>query len=487
MDFSLKNNKKLSPMMRQYLTIKEQYTDYILFFRLGDFYEMFFDDALEISKALELTLTGKDCGLDKRAEMCGIPYHSSDVYIKRLIDLGYRVAICEQLTDPALSKGLVQRDVIKIITPGTLTETTMLDEDCNNYICSTYVDATSQRCGLCFADISTGRVLITEVFGKNYQDSIINLISQYNPTEIVCPNEFLKLKSVIDFIKLRTKAILTFRVERCFNPSIKSSEVISQFNGNIDNVNFGNPTLKEYALCGMFDYIAETQKSLTNRFTTIEVLINSDFMELDYNARRNLELTETIRNKERKGSLVWVLDKTKTSMGRRLLKSTIERPLIKAIDINNRLDAVEILTKKSLVLMEVRELLSNICDIERLMGKVAYKTATPRDLKALSLTALKMPSIKEQLSKIVDSSTLLTNIYTDISSLEEISNLIESAISDEPPVSVKDGNTIKDGFNSQLDELRNIMKNSEDIIRQTEQRERATRQARKIMSGPTCR
>ena len=472
MDFSLKNNKKLSPMMRQYLTIKEQYTDYILFFRLGDFYEMFFDDALEISKALELTLTGKDCGLDKRAEMCGIPYHSSDVYIKRLIDLGYRVAICEQLTDPALSKGLVQRDVIKIITPGTLTETTMLDEDCNNYICSTYVDATSQRCGLCFADISTGRVLITEVFGKNYQDSIINLISQYNPAEIVCPNEFLKLKSVIDFIKLRTKAILTFRVERCFNPSIKSSEVISQFNGNIDNVNFGNPTLKEYALCGMFDYIAETQKSLTNRFTTIEVLINSDFMELDYNARRNLELTETIRNKERKGSLVWVLDKTKTSMGRRLLKSTIERPLIKAIDINNRLDAVEILTKKSLVLMEVRELLSNICDIERLMGKVAYKTATPRDLKALSLTALKMPSIKEQLSKIVDSSTLITNIYTDISSLEEISNLIESAISDEPPVSVKDGNTIKDGFNSQLDELRNIMKNSEDIIRQTEQRER---------------
>lgn len=459
-------------MMRQYLTIKEQYAEYILFFRLGDFYEMFFDDALEVSKALELTLTGKDCGLEKRAEMCGIPFHSSDVYIKKLVDLGYKVAICEQLTDPALSKGLVQRDVIKIITPGTLTETTMLDETANNYICSTYVDLDNKKCGLCFADISTGKVLITEVFGKNYQDEIINLLSQYNPVEIVCPNDFLKLKSVADFIKLRTKAILTFRTQSCFNPKIKSKEVLSQFNSKLDNINFGNPTLKEYALCGMFDYIAETQKSLNNRFTNVEILINSDFMKLDYNARRNLELTETIRNKERKGSLIWVLDKTKTSMGKRLLKSSVERPLIKKDDIINRLDAVEILTKKSLVLMELRDLLSNVCDIERLMGKVVYKTATPRDLKALSKTALQMPLIKEQLSKVLDYSILLNSIYTDISSLEEISNLIESAISDEPPISAKDGNTIKDGFSSQLDELRNIMKNSETIIKQTEQKER---------------
>lgn len=459
-------------MMRQYLTIKEQYAEYILFFRLGDFYEMFFDDALEVSKALELTLTGKDCGLEKRAEMCGIPFHSSDVYIKKLVDLGYKVAICEQLTDPALSKGLVQRDVIKIITPGTLTETTMLDENSNNYICSTYVDLDNKKCGLCFADISTGKVLITEVFGKNYQDEIINLLSQYNPAEIVCSNDFLKLKSVADFIKLRTKAILTFRTQSCFNPKIKSKEVLSQFNGELDNVNFGNPTLKEYALCGMFNYIAETQKSLNNRFTNVEILINSDFMKLDYNARRNLELTETIRNKERKGSLIWVLDKTKTSMGKRLLKSSVERPLIKKDDIINRLDAVEILTKKSLVLMELRDLLFNVCDIERLMGKVVYKTATPRDLKALSKTALQMPLIKEQLSKVLDYSILLNNIYTDISSLEEISNLIESAISDEPPISAKDGNAIKDGFSSQLDELRNIMKNSETIIKQTEQKER---------------
>lgn len=472
MDFSIKNNKKLSPMMRQYLTIKEQYAEYILFFRLGDFYEMFFDDALEVSKALELTLTGKDCGLEKRAEMCGIPFHSSDIYIKKLVDLGYKVAICEQLTDPALSKGLVQRDVVKIITAGTLTETTMLDESSNNYMCSTYVDLDNQRCGLCFTDISTGRVIITEVFGKNYQDEIINLLSQYNPAEIVCHNDFLKLKSVADFIKLRTKAILTFRTQSCFNPIIKSNQVISQFNGELHNVNFGNPTLKEYALCGMFDYIAETQKSLTNRFINVEVLINSDFMELDYNARRNLELTETIRNKERKGSLIWVLDKTKTAMGRRLLKSTVERPLIKEVDINNRLDAVEILTKKSLILMELIGLLSDVCDIERLMGKVAYKTVTPRDLKALSKTALQMPLIKEQLFKISEYSTLLTQVYSDISSLEEISNLIENAINDDPPMSAKDGNAIKDGFNSQLDELRNIMQNSENIIKQTEQRER---------------
>ncbi|MGN1412111.1 MAG: DNA mismatch repair protein MutS [Oscillospiraceae bacterium] len=472
MDFSLKNNKKLSPMMRQYLTIKEKYQDYVLFFRLGDFYEMFFSDALEVSKALELTLTGKDCGLDRRAEMCGIPFHSSDIYIKKLVDLGYKVAICEQLTDPALSKGLVERDVVKIITPGTLTETSMLDETSNNYICSAYVDIDALRCGLCFADISTGKVLVTEVFGKNYQDSIINLISQYSPSEIVCCNDFLKLKSVADFIKIRTKSILTFRVQSCFIPKLKKDCVKSQFESEILNLNFEYPTLKEFAICGLFEYIAETQKSLRGRFTDVEILINSDFMELDFTARRNLELTETIRNKERKGSLVWVLDKTKTSMGKRFLKSAIERPLIKEDDINNRLDAVEILTKKTLVLMELKDILSEVCDIERLMGKVAYKTATPRDLKALSSTALKMPLIKQQLEKISSYSVLLSQLQADISSLEVISNLIESAISEDPPMSIKDGGAIKEGFNPRLDELKNIMVNSENIIKQTEQRER---------------
>lgn len=472
MDFSLKNNKKLSPMMRQYLTIKEKYQDYVLFFRLGDFYEMFFSDALEISKALELTLTGKDCGLEKRAEMCGIPYHSSEVYIKKLVDLGYKVAICEQLTDPALSKGLVERDVIKIVTPGTLTETSMLDETSNNYICSAFVDIDNLKCGLSFADISTGKVLVTEVFGKNYQDSIINLISQYSPSEIICPNDFLKLKSVTDFIKLRTKSILTFRVQSSFIPKLKKDCVKSQFENEILNLNFENPTLKEFAICGLFDYIAETQKSLTNRFTDIEILINSDFMELDFTARRNLELTETIRNKERKGSLIWVLDKTKTSMGKRFLKSSIERPLINQQDINNRLDAVEILTKKSLVLMEIKDILSNVCDIERLMGKVAYKTATPRDLKALSLTALQMPLIKQQLEKVSSYSVLLSQLQADISSLEEISNLIESSITDDPPISAKDGGAIKQGYNSQLDNLRNIMNNTEEVIQNIEQSER---------------
>ncbi len=472
MDFSLKNNKKLSPMMRQYLTIKEQYAEHILFFRLGDFYEMFFDDALEVSRALELTLTGKDCGLEKRAEMCGIPYHSSDVYIKKLVDLGYKVAICEQLTDPALSKGLVQRDVIKIITPGTLTETTMLDESSNNYICSTYVDLDSQKCGLCFTDISTGKVLVTEVSGKNFQDEIINLLSQYNPAEIVCTNDFMKLKSVVDYIKVRTRCVLTFRVLSCFNPKLRNKEVLSQFKGTLDNVNFMNPTLKEYALCGMFDYVAETQKSLTGRFTDVEILINSDFMELDYNARRNLELSETIRNKEKKGSLIWVLDKTKTAMGRRFLKSAVERPLINKEDINNRLDAVEVLMKNTIPLMEIKDLLSSVCDIERLMGKVAYKTATPRDLKALSTTALQMPLIKEQLEKVSQDSTLLAQIQADISSLDEVSSLIEKAIVDEPPVSAKDGGAIKEGFNAQLDELKDIMKNGEGIIQKTEIQER---------------
>lgn len=459
-------------MMKQYITIKEKYQEYILFFRLGDFYEMFFDDALEVSKALELTLTGKDCGLEKRAEMCGVPFHSCDIYVKKLVDLGYKVAICEQLTDPALSKGLVQRDVIKLITAGTLTETSMLDETVNNYICSIYVDIDNLKCGISFADISTGKVLVTEVSGKNYQDSVINLLSQYSPVEIVCCNEFLKLKSVVDFIKIRTKTILTFRVQSCFIPKLKKDTVKSQFRSETLQLNFENPTLKEFSICGLFDYIAETQKSLTGRFTDVEILINSDFMELDFTARKNLELTETIRNKEKKGSLFWVLDKTKTSMGKRFLKSAIERPLINRQDINNRLDAVETLIKSSLVLMELKDALSHVCDIERLMGKLSYRTATPKDLKALSLTALKMPLIKEQLEKVSQHSILLAQLQADISSLEELSNLIESSISDDPPISVKDGGTIKDGFNSELDNLRNIMYNTEDVIKKVEQTER---------------
>ncbi len=469
----LKNNKKISPMMRQYITIKEQYPEHIVFFRVGDFYEMFFSDALEVSKALELTLTGKDCGLGERAPMCGVPHHSSDIYIKRLVELGYKVAVCEQLTDPALSKGLVERDIIKIVTPGTITETTMLDESSNNYLCSAYVDIDSKRCGICFSDISTGEVLVSEKFGKDYQDSIINLLSQYNPAEIVCTNEFLKMKSVVDYIKIKTNAILTFRVSACFEPSKKYMQVVSQFSQEVTNVNFKYPTLKEYAICGMFDYIAETQKSLMGRFTTIKTINDNDYMELDYTARRNLELIETIRNKEKRGSLLWVLDKTSTAMGRRLLKSTIERPLINKQDIDNRLDAVEVLKRNSIVLMELKDILSQVSDIERLMGKVVYKSANPRDLKALSQSALQMPTIKELLNRVAPYSTLLAQLQSDISSLDEVSNLIESAITDEPPVSAKDENVIKAGFSPELDELRNVMHNGHSIIEKIELSEKA--------------
>lgn len=460
---------KLSPMMKQYFSVKNKCTDHILFFRLGDFYEMFFDDAIMVSKELELTLTGRDCGLEERAPMCGIPYHAADIYIKKLIENGHKVAICEQLTDPKETKGIVERDIIRIVTPGTLTESNLLDDSKNNYIGAVYVQ--DKTCAICFADISTGEVHLFNKSSKDLQGEIINELSRFDPVELLFNGKFLDFKQVQDFIRNKMNVSVQLLDDECFDVKAKKEVILRQFNiSDLDEISLHEGTVEAACVCGLFDYISDTQKSLVGRFTEIKRYNDNFFMELDLTARRNLELTETLRNKEKKGSLLWVLDHTKTSMGKRLLKSYIEQPLVKLAIITNRLDAVEQLCRKSVLQQELAEALSKVYDIERLMTRVMYKTATPRDVKSLSLTALQIPEIKRILGEF--NAKLLVELNSKIDTLTDISNIIEKAIVDDPPVTSKEGGVIKDGFNEELDRLRHIIKGGKGIIDEIEQRER---------------
>lgn len=457
--------------MKQYFSVKNKCPDYILFFRLGDFYEMFFDDAVVVSKELELTLTGRDCGLDERAPMCGIPYHASDIYVKKLIENGHKVAICEQLTDPKEVKGgnIVERDIIRIVTPGTLTESSLLDDSKNNYIAAIY--AADKECAVCFADISTGEVHLFKKTSKNIENEIINELARFAPVELLFNDRFLDYKQVQEFIRNKMNISVQLLDEECFDVSLKKEEVLRQFNaGDLDEISLHEGTIESSCVCGLFDYICNTQKALVGRFTEIKRYNDNFFMELDLTARRNLELTETLRNKEKKGSLLWVLDHTSTSMGKRLLKAYIEQPLVKLAIITNRLDAVEQLCRKSVLRQELSEALSKVYDIERLMTRVMYKTATPRDVKSLSLTALQLPDIKRILGEF--SAKLLNELNGKIDTLSDISDLIERSIIDEPPVTAKEGGVIKDGFNEELDRLRHIIKDGKSIIEGIELRER---------------
>ncbi len=462
--------QKLSPMMKQYFKVKERCPEHILFFRLGDFYEMFFDDALFVSKLLELTLTGRDCGLEERAPMCGIPYHSCEIYIKKLVDAGQKVAICEQLTDPKDAKGgIVERDIVRIVTPGTVTESNLLDESKNNYIAAVY--AAESGCALCFADISTGEVHLFNKAEKNVEGEVINELVKFSPVEILFNQTFLDYKKVQDFIRTKMNVSVQLLDNDDFDITQRKEIVLKQFNVNdLDEISLREGTIEADCLCGLFGYIYNTQKTLVGRFTEIKRYNDNFFMELDYTARKNLELTETMRNKEKKGSLLWVLDHTNTSMGKRLLKSYIEQPLVKLAIITNRLDAVEQLCRKSVLRQKLSDSLSKVYDIERLMTRIMYKTATPRDVKALSQTALQLPGIKDLLNEF--SVKLLCELNGKIDTLKDISDLVEKAIVDEPPATAKEGGVIKDGFNSELDNLRHIINSGKDIIEEIEQRER---------------
>lgn len=464
------DREKLSPMMKQYFDIRDKCEGYLLFFRLGDFYEMFFDDALFASRLLGLTLTGRDCGLEDRAPMCGIPYHACEEYIKKIIDEGYKVAVCEQLTDPKDAKGgLVERDIVRIVTPGTVTQGELLDESKNNYIAAVY--ASDKCCALCFADISTGEVHSFCKTSKNIEADVINELVRFGPVEILFNQKFLDYKNVQEFIRMKMSVSVQLLDDEDFDISNKKDIVLKQFNvSELDELSLHEGTPESDCICGLFGYIYKTQRVLVGRFTEIKRYNDNFFMEIDYTARRNLELTETMRSKEKRGSLLWVLDHTSTSMGRRLLKSYIEQPLVKLSVITNRLDAVEQLCRKSVLQSQLSDALSGVYDIERLMTRIMYKTATPRDVKSLSVTALQLPGIKKILTEF--DSKLLSELNEKIDTLEDISGVVERAIEDDPPVSVKDGGVIKDGFNEELDRLRHIIKSGGDIIREMEQRER---------------
>ncbi|MBQ9376159.1 MAG: DNA mismatch repair protein MutS, partial [Ruminococcus sp.] len=460
---------KVSPMMKQYFEVKMKYKNHILFYRLGDFYEMFFDDAITASRELELTLTGRDCGLEERAPMCGVPYHACDLYLKKLIDKGYMVAICEQTADPSTCKGIVPRDVIRVVTAGTLIESSMLDETSNNYICSFYVKG--KESSLCLADISTGEVHLFEFSGKDASNNAINELSRFSPVEMLINDAFLSKKDIGAFVKEKLKTSVQLLDEHDFSPLIHTEDVLKQFSvSSLDALNIDEKSVSANAVCGLFAYIHDTQKALIGRFSNIIRHDSDPIMTIGFTARRNLELTETLRNKEKKGSLLWVIDHTKTSMGKRMLKSYLEQPLINPSKIIDRLNAVEQLLNSPVELGELTGILAGVYDLERLMTRVMYKTASPRDLKSLSLTALKLPEIKAILSGF--SAKLIKNLDSKISTLEEISNLIENALVDEPPANVKDGGVIKDGFNDQLDELRSVISGGKGIIDEIEQRER---------------
>ena len=474
---------KISPMMKQYFEVKDKYDDCVLFFRLGDFYEMFFDDAIRVSKALELTLTGRDCGLEERAPMCGIPYHAADMYIKKLVDMGFKVAVCEQLTDPNETKGIVVRDVIRVVTAGTLTDSSMLDDGSNNYICGIFYDGNEKSCAVASADVSTGEAYLSTFGGKDLQAEVINELSRCRPAEIVIDEDFFLMKNVADFVKIRLKCAVTLRERECFTSEDRRAYINRIFGtDDVKMLGISENGCDMAAVCGLFDYIKDTQKSDVSRFTSIEILSGDYFMGLDLNARRNLELTETMRNKEKKGSLMWVLDSTQTSMGRRMLKNWIEQPLKSPARIIERLDAVETLRGKITVLADMRELLGNVYDIERLMTKVMYKTANPRDIKSLSTAIAQLPMIKEKLSAF-GSSKLLKKYNSEISTLDEIVSLADRAINEQPPVSVKDGGIIKDGFNQQLDGLRHTMTHGKEIIDEIEQRERERTGIKNLKTG----
>ena len=452
---------KLTPMMRQYFEIKENYKDCILFFRLGDFYEMFFEDAETAARELELVLTGRDCGLEKRAPMCGIPFHASNSYIGRLVAKGYKVAICEQVEDPKFAKGIVKRDVIKVITPGTYTDSSFVEETKNNYIMTIYADLERNRCSLAITDISTGDFLATE--GELEKGVILDEISKFNPKEIILLDSLDQ--ELIKDITLTTPALISRKPIEYFEE--KFEEVLNaQFGEKSNSLSL----MVKKSSNALVKYILDTQKiSLTN-INDIEVYSLVDFMTIDLSSRRNLELTENLREKSKKGSLLWVLDKTETSMGSRMLRRWIEEPLVNKEKITLRLNAVEELFNDLSLNDSLKEALHDIYDIERILGKISNKNANAKDLIALKTSIGKIPNVKGIIENCT--SSLLKNYHHNLDDLRDIYELLEKSIKEDPSLTLKDGDLIKDGFNSEIDELRLAKTNGKDWISSLENRER---------------
>ena len=457
---------EVTPMMQQYLQTKKEYSDCILFYRLGDFYEMFYDDALTASKELEITLTGKSCGLEEKAPMCGVPYHAVDTYLNKLVSKGYKVAICEQVEDPKLSKGIVKREVTRIVTPGTNLNIQALDEGRNNFIMS--IAYFQGRIGISIADVTTGDYLLTEVEGNK---PLLDEINKYNPSEIICNDSFLVSGIELEDLKSRLHIALYtlephfFDEDNCRKSLMKHFHVTGLQGMGIEDFPSGL-----LAAGAMMQYLTDTQKTALHHITHLYPYLTSKYMLLDSSTRRNLELTETLREKQKRGSLLWVLDKTKTAMGARTLRQYIEQPLIDIEQINKRLDSVEDLSSQAINRDEIREYLNPVYDLERLLGKVSYKTANPRDLLAFGNSLKMIPHIKTILNDF--HSELINSIQEELDDLADISSLIENAIDEEAPIALKDGKIIKEGFNEDIDTLRHAKIEGHNWIAKLEEEDR---------------
>lgn len=469
------DRSKLSPMMQQYLSMKDEHRDQILMFRLGDFYEMFFDDAVTASRELELTLTGRDCGLPDRAPMCGVPYHSVENYIARLVKKGYKVAICEQMENPALAKGMVKRDIVRVVTPGTLMEANMLEEGSNNYICS--LCPAGEHCGLAFADISTGSVLVTEVSGEM---AAINELGKYIPHEVIYAEELPQLRSVVGFLKDRLCCAAQAGDRDAYTEETAKKLVTEQFGADTVTRLAGTP-LAVRALGGLMAYLKVTQFTGLERLLEAKSYLPQEYMRLDVAARRNLELTETMRSREKRGTLFWVLDKTKTSMGRRLLRSSIEQPLLSVNAINRRLNAVTELTRNSILISELAAALDGVYDLERLMTRVVYGNPPVKDMIALGATTARLPAIKELLGEV--QCALLREIEQNMDPLEDVARLIGSAIDPDSDIPLKEGGVIREGYDKQLDEARHLSKDIRGILAEIEEREKDATGIRTLRIG----
>ncbi len=471
---------ELSPMMRQYLEIKKNYEDTILMFRLGDFYEMFFEDAKTVSRELELVLTGRDCGLEERAPMCGVPFHSVDSYLARLIAKGYKVAICEQMEDPSTAKGIVRRDVVRIVTPGTVIESNMLDETQNNFLCSIFFR--DGAAGVCFADVSTGAMHLTDIDGKMCENKIINELARFMPSEIIFNREASSLKAVKAFINDKCSALVeTFDEDYCLLNEA-SAAICAQFGCNTpEDVAHGvsAQSIMSAGIC--LKYLREVQRTELSNIRSLDYYSESGFMKLDLAARRSLELTRTMRSNDKRGSLLWTLDKTCTAMGKREIREWLDRPLTNPAKIIGRHNAVDELTQDAMLCGNIAASLSGINDIERLITRISYGTANAKELRALSAAIDRLPEVKANISQC--RSALLTEIRTSIDTLEDISSLINAAIVDEPPFTVREGGMVRDGFNAELDELRAIVNDGKGFLANIQQREQDRTGIKKLKIG----
>lgn len=460
---------KLTPMMRQYMDLKEKYKDCILFFRLGDFYEMFFDDAILASKELEITLTGRECGFKERAPMCGIPHHSAENYIAKLIDRGYKVAIGEQVEDVSASKGIVKRDVVKIITPGTVMDSHMLNEKENNYIMSIYIDEAGV--GVSFADISTGELKTTEFKKDKWLINLLDEIAKITPKEIIINTlNYDKYNLELEVASVATPYMNIFD-----SWAFERDYAIKKIKGHFNVIGIEGFGIDEnsHSICSigaLLEYLQKTQKNSLSHINNISVYSSDAFMVLDKSTRRNLELTETMRDKKRKGSLLWVLDKTNTAMGCRKLKKWVEEPLKDVFKIGSRLDAVEELKENLLAREDLKELLKNVYDLERLVVRIAYGNANARDLIALKTSLEALPEVKSILQDL--NTSKIQQIFGSIDVVKDVKDLIKESIKEDPPVTIKEGGIIRQSYNEDLDELREIVTNSKVWIANLENNEK---------------